>query len=46
MLPPLLPVPPLADPPHAEKLATQNDNPAKHSILKVISKGILDESVR
>jgi hypothetical protein len=46
ILPPPLPDPLLADPPQAEKLATHNDNAAKHSILKVISKGILDESVR
>ena len=45
-VPPRLPTPLLADPPQAEKLATHNDNAAKHSILKVISKGILDESVR
>ena len=44
--PPLLPVPPLADPPQPDKPATHNDNAAKHSFLKVILKEILDESVR
>ena len=43
-IPRLLPAPLLAEPPQAEKLATPNDNVAKHSILKVMSNQILDES--